>query len=443
MKISPDYDIAILGGGLAGLTAALYAARAGHAVAVFEKGPHAGGRATTQETDGFYFNQGPHAVYRAGEGRRILGELGIIYSGSRATYDGSWVIHQKSHHPLPGTEESVLNSPFLTEAGKAELLALRARLANGYPTRDWDHRTVREWLDTEIAQPEVRALMEGQLRLSTYCNEPSLQSAGAALDQLLVGAADGVDYLDGGWQSLVAALEKAAIAAGAVILTRHAVSEINAQTEQVSLRFADGSTSIAKVVISTLPPEVIARLAGTGQAPALQRWAESLTPVYAACLDIALQHLPQPDHQFAIGLDEPLYYSVHTRSARLAPEGGALIQLAKYLDRTSATEGKPEDIRAELEALMDRFQPGWREVLVHQRFLPRMLVTHAVVTPAGRPPVQGAGFPNLLLAGDWVGPHGMLVDTSLSSARDAAQSALDWLRRQDQDQPARATLLTA
>ncbi|HEY1081952.1 MAG TPA: FAD-dependent oxidoreductase [Prosthecobacter sp.] len=58
MKISPDYDIAILGGGLAGLTAALYAARAGHAVAVFEKGPHAGGRATTQETDGYYFNQG-------------------------------------------------------------------------------------------------------------------------------------------------------------------------------------------------------------------------------------------------------------------------------------------------------------------------------------------------------------------------------------------------
>ncbi|HEY1081951.1 MAG TPA: FAD-dependent oxidoreductase [Prosthecobacter sp.] len=335
------------------------------------------------------------------------------------------------------------NSPFLTESGKAELLALRACLANGYPTRDWDHRTVREWLDTEIAQPEVRALMEGQLRLSTYCNEPSLQSAGAALDQLLVGAADGVDYLDGGWQSLVAALEKAATAAGAVILTRHAVSEIHAQTGQVSLRFADGSTSTAKVVISTLPPEVIARSAGTGQAPALQRWAESLTPVYAACLDIALQHLPQPDHQFAIGLDEPLYYSVHTRSARLAPEGGALIQLAKYLDCTSATEGKPEDIRAELEALMDRFQPGWREMLVHQRFLPRMLVTHAVVTPAGRPPVHAAGLPSLLLAGDWVGPHGMLVDASLSSARDAAQSALDWLRRQDQDLPARATLLTS
>lgn len=443
MKISPDYDIAILGGGLAGLAAALYAARAGHSVAVFEKGPHAGGRATTHETDGFYFNQGPHAVYRAGEGRQVLGELGITYAGSRATYDGSWVIHQNSHYPLPGTEESVLNSPFLTEAGKRELLAVKARLMDGYPTREWDHRTVREWLDTEIAQPEVRALMEGQLRLSTYCHESTLQSAGAALDQLLVGAADGVDYLDGGWQSLVDALEKAAKDAGVVILTRHTVSELAVALGGVALRFADGSTSSAKAVISTLPPEVIARLVGAEATPSLQRWAQALTPVYAACLDIALQHLPRAEHQFAIGLDEPLYYSVHTRSARLAPGRGALIQLAKYLDRTSAAEGKPDEIRAELEALLDRFQPGWREVLVHQRFLPKMLVTHAVASPAGRPPVNAAGFPNLLLAGDWVGPHGMLVDTSLTSARDATQSALDWLRLQDQDQPARATLLTA
>lgn len=66
------FDVAIVGGGIAGLAAAVYAARSGRAVVVFEQGAHAGGRATTRVTGGYHFNQGPHALYLGGEGRRIL-----------------------------------------------------------------------------------------------------------------------------------------------------------------------------------------------------------------------------------------------------------------------------------------------------------------------------------------------------------------------------------
>src|SRR3546814_19437837 len=49
------------------------------------------------------------------------------------------------------------------------------------------------------------------------------------------------------------------------------------------------------------------------------------------CLDVALSSLPDKDTLFALGIDRPLYFSVHSTHAKLAPEGGALIHVAKYL----------------------------------------------------------------------------------------------------------------
>ena len=54
--------VAIIGGGLAGLTAAVWLARADVPVTVFEKARHLGGRALTEQRGGFYFNLGPHAI---------------------------------------------------------------------------------------------------------------------------------------------------------------------------------------------------------------------------------------------------------------------------------------------------------------------------------------------------------------------------------------------
>ena len=51
---------AIIGGGIAGLTAAAYLARAGRRVTVFEKAQAIGGRARTEIKNGFAFNIGPH-----------------------------------------------------------------------------------------------------------------------------------------------------------------------------------------------------------------------------------------------------------------------------------------------------------------------------------------------------------------------------------------------
>ena len=64
----------VVGGGLAGLTAAATLAGRGHAVTVVEGADHLGGRARTRRRDGFDLNLGPHALYKAGGGMAILRE---------------------------------------------------------------------------------------------------------------------------------------------------------------------------------------------------------------------------------------------------------------------------------------------------------------------------------------------------------------------------------
>jgi len=133
--------------------------------------------------------------------------------------------------------------------------------------------------------------------------------------------------------------------------------------------------------------------------------------------------LPQPNATFALGIDTPVYYSVHSTSAKLAPEGAALIQLGKYLPPGYAEP--PSVAERELEELLDLVQPGWREVLAHRRYLPELVVYNAIPLAIrggfkGRPSPEVADVPGLFLVGDWVGPEGLLADATLASAKLAA-----------------------
>jgi phytoene dehydrogenase-like protein len=154
----------------------------------------------------------------------------------------------------------------------------------------------------------------------------------------------------------------------------------------------------------------------------LSKAVKEVKPVYLACLDVALSSLPQKDVLFALGIDSPLYYSVHSASARLAPENGALIHVAKYLG--ASIRSKPKEDGQELEELLDLLQPGWENVVVKKRPLPNMVLSNDLVTAAnggysGRPDPKIED--NLYIVGDWVGSEGLLSSASFASAKRAAQ----------------------
>lgn len=429
-------DVAVVGGGLAGLVAALDLARGGHAVTLFEKSRALGGRAQTTRHGEYAFNLGPHALYRRGAAARAFRQLGIPVEGGRPAVNGGYALQDGRAHTLPVGAVSLLTTGLLRLPAKLELARILAA-----PPRDvapLRGLTVAEWLARQGTRPETREYLAALLRLTTYAHDPSRQGAAAALAQFRLGL-HGVLYLDGGWQALVDALADRGRAAGVRFVAGAAVRTVEHDAAVRGVRLADGSHHAASaVVLATSPAAADALVPG---APVLARWAEEAIPVRAASLDVALSGLPRPHARFALGVDTPIYLSVHSAVARLAPEGGALVHVAKYLG--SAVPADPEAVEAELLAALDLVQPGWRTRVVHRRFLSNLLVANALDTPAGRPGPEVPGVAGLFVAGDWVGPTGMLADASVASARLAAVAALSAAPRRSASLPAAREALSA
>ncbi len=72
-----NYDTIIVGGGIAGLTAAAYLARAGQSVAIFEQQSKVGGLVQTFARDGIYFDGGLRSIENSGIVFPMLRQLGI------------------------------------------------------------------------------------------------------------------------------------------------------------------------------------------------------------------------------------------------------------------------------------------------------------------------------------------------------------------------------
>lgn len=416
----------VVGGGLAGLAAATLIARGGRQVVLYERASQLGGRALTQEERGFCFNLGPHALYRAGAGIAVLRGLGIEPQGGVPEPSGGHAVARGTTHTLPAGPISLLTTGLLRLPEKFEVARLLASIGR-IDTAPLGRTTVAAWLAREVRQPEVRELVAALVRLATYTNAPEQMSAGTALRQLQLALSNNVLYLDGGWQTLVDGLRAAAETAGVRLVPGTRVARVEEGGEALVVHLADGTRQPAARVIMALAPGEAAALVDGAAASALRAWSEAAAPVRAACLDVALARLPRPRSTFALGVDRPLYLSVHSAVARLAPAGGATVAVAKYLSPDATGDGRADE--RELEALLHLVQPGWREVVVARRFLPRLTVMHAMATAAqggaaGRPGPAIPAARRLYVAGDWVGPEGLLADASLASAAAAARLVL-------------------
>jgi len=189
-----------------------------------------------------------------------------------------------------------------------------------------------------------------------------------------------------------------------------------------AVHLRDGERIAVDGLLLTLSPKACVRLLGAQASESLRRFASEATAVRAACLDVALDKLPYRHPSLILGTDQPTYLSVHSNVARLAPDGGGLVHVARYL--APGEKIRPET-RRELERLLDLSQPGWREVTLRARWAPAMTVMHALPAArfggaSGRPRSSEGGPANVALAGDWVGPEHLLFDACLASAREAA-----------------------
>jgi protoporphyrinogen oxidase len=190
-------DVIVIGGGLAGLTTSAFLARAGKSVTLFELSSNEiGGRARTSVFDGFHFNQGPHALYLAAEGGDVLKELGIAYTGGIPQLTGLRIRQEEKYRLLAnGSSASVPpDSQNISEESFDQFF----NLVNKADFTALENVTVQEWIDRNIHDAGGIAMMKAIIRLTTYANDPDIQSVGSALRQIHLYTLGGVMYLDGG-----------------------------------------------------------------------------------------------------------------------------------------------------------------------------------------------------------------------------------------------------
>lgn len=416
--------VVIVGGGLAGLSAACYLARAGVAVTVFERSAGLGGRAASQVQDGYTFNRGIHALYTGGAASEVLQELGIASSGHSP--QDVYMLREGKLHIAPVGLLTLLRTSALSFADKLELMGIFARIPALKP-EELRGTSVQEWLEHTIQHPHVRELLAANARTFVYSSALDLVSAEVFIKKMQLILKHPVLYIDGGWQVLVDGLRSAAEQAGARIVAGTRVEAIEQENGRVvGVRLRDGEAVPASAVIIATSPHDAVKLVDGGEYQPLREIVEALVPARVACLDVALSRLPDPRYPIVQDVEGPRFLSTQSVYAQIAPQGGALIHAFKQLDPRHL--GDPREDERDLENLLDTVQPGWRDVLVKRVYLPRieaigMLPTVHSKGYAGRPGPQIPGLSNLYLAGDWIG-EGFLSDPSFDSARRAARLAL-------------------
>jgi phytoene dehydrogenase-like protein len=382
--------VVVIGAGLAGLTAAATAARAGRPVVVVDADA-AGGRASTDERNGYRFNQGPHALGKGGEAWRILGDLGVPHPGHRPPLRGSRVVRDDRLVGVPvGQLGRLLPRLVTAAAGK------------------WAGRSAEEWVESLGEKHDLSDLARMLIRVTTYVTDLESMPADFAISRVR-GARRGVSYLDDGFSVLVEGLSSVASGAGATIRERQAAVGISAVPGGWEVALADGELlPAAAVVVAAGGPATARKLL-----PLDPGWPEFGPPVTAACLDLGLRgRCPSA----VIGVDQPLYLARHCPPGNLAPAGGSVVHAMRYGARNAELD------RAELHRFVT-LAGITDDQIVEERFLAVHVVTDVLPRPedglAGRPAVAVPGSPGLYLAGDWVGPSGWLSDAAMASGQRA------------------------
>ncbi|EOP97279.1 phytoene desaturase family protein [Bacillus cereus] len=413
------FDIAIVGGGLAGLTASIYLAKAGKKVIVLEKSSQFGGRGMTINKNGICMNLGAHALYRGGAAFITFNELGLNLPGGipSTKAHGIW---KGDIFTIPTDFRSILSTPLLSWSAKVQFSRLMIRLGN-LDVGEVPKMSLTTWAENEIKDPMVRNIFYALCRTTTYTFAPTIQLASSVLKQIQLSIKAGVLYVDGGWETIITKLRDLANDVGVKFLAKKHVLEIEHYEDKQRIHCVDDEVFEVGTVIVTTPPKEACKIIKGAEGTSLHRWSEQSVPVTVAALDIGLRQLPNPTHQFVLGLDQPIFFTNQSRAAKLSEDGSIAVSLIKYHNPMLEMNHIHED-KEQLESTMELLHPNWKREVVAQQYLPKITVVHDFphidrVEKAG-PNIPE--MPGVYVAGDWAGHDEVLADAAVASGKRAA-----------------------
>ncbi|MFD7337097.1 phytoene desaturase family protein [Streptomyces violascens] len=383
----PTGRITVVGGGFAGLTAAITAAESGAAVTLYEAHGALGGRARTAAAP-YRTNEGPHALYSGGPHWAWLKQRGLL--GPVASVRLAEAVRFRFHR-----QGTLHRTPPLS------LLRLARKRPELAPA-DADFTT---WATEHIGTQGARATAH-YIAVALFHHDPGSLSARFVQERLHRAAAlpPEAHYPVGGWGALIERMASRAWDLGVRIETDARVAELPGTTE-------------GPVVVATSLDAARRLLGDTGLT-----WPSGRSVL----LDLALA-ARRGDPFVVSDLDTPGWLERFTgNDPGLAPPGEHLYQghFPIAPDASKATG------IGHAERLLDAGFPGWRARTTWRRESVATGRTGAVDPPGttwrDRPAIaRGQG---VYLAGDQVAAPGILSEVAFNSGMEAASLALKDLR---------------
>lgn len=195
-SLPPAPRVAVLGGGITGLTAAWHLRRAGIDAVVFEKSPRVGGAIGTLRTGGWLHELGPNSMLEnSAELVRFLEDAGLgprrLFAAPAASK--RYIVRGGRPVAMPGSPGSFLTTPLFSLAAKLNLLGEPFRRRSAPDARESvadfvTRRLGREFLDYAV-NPFVGGVYAGDpRRLSVRHGFPKLHGLEQEHGSLIRGA---------------------------------------------------------------------------------------------------------------------------------------------------------------------------------------------------------------------------------------------------------------
>lgn len=443
-QLTSDLDVAVVGGGISGLTTAFWLKRAGARVALLEGSPRVGGVLRTLTHHGWTFELGPNTVLDKPPVRELLAAAALAdrrepaapASGRRYVWWGGAL------RPLPSGPGSFLGTGLFPLGAKLALL--REPFVGGPPAGVEEsiagfvrRRLGEPWLERAVA-PFVSGVYAGDAeRLSVRWAVPRLFALERDHGSLIRGAlakrkgpapSEGMLGYRGGFEELARRL---AMRVGDV-RTSAPVSRLRREAGRFVLDTADGPVAARQVVLA-LPAEATAELlAWESEGRSMELAEVPYAPVAVACLGYRRKQVRHP-------LDGFGFLTVRGQGLRVlgclftsslfrdrAPAGHVAITafVGGATDPTAALV--PEDeilhiVESDLAvALGVQGSAVFRYVRRWPRAIPQYEVGHGRFVELGQ--ALEAELPGLFLAGNWTG--GVSLPDSIARGAEVAARVL-------------------
>jgi squalene-associated FAD-dependent desaturase len=442
--MSDRSSIVVVGGGLAGLAAAIRAADEGAQVRLFEQLPRLGGATWSFARDGLTYDNGQHVFLRCcTEYREFLERIGS--SGKVTLQPRMDVPVHRPGGPVARLRRVRAPAPLHLAPTLLGYRHLRARdrlgvvrTALALRSLDLDDPALDDvafgdWLSAHGASQASIAALWGLVCLPTVnlpAGEASLRLAAKVFRTGLIDTSDGGDI---GWSSVPLselhgdAAARALAGAGVDVRLGARVTSVRHEPDATPTVVVDGEPIVADAVIVAVPAHVVERLLPLhALGPTVRPSELGRSPIVNVHLLYDRAVMTEP---FIAGIDSPVQFAFDRTGSSGAPPGHQMVAVSlSAADDYLAWSG--DDLITHFTSEMSRLIPPARSARVVHAVVTREPMATFRGTPGSdrhRAPTNTA-LPGVFVAGAWTATQWpATMEGAVRSGVSAAACARDTL----------------